>query len=85
MKLVDNWRTWHRRWSVWIGSIGTILTTLLVALPDAARTAWTFLPDDLRAAVPPAYLPLIGVGLFVVSMLAQLVRQCSLNPPEPPS
>lgn len=80
--LVDNWHTWHKRWSVWLGSLGAVATALLVALPDAAKMAWLAMPDDLRIAIPSAYMPLLGVGLFVLSMLAQLIRQQKLQPKE---
>jgi hypothetical protein len=81
MKLVDNWHNWHKRWSVWLGSLGALATAILIALPDAARNAWLFLPDELRIALPSKLMPLAGVGLFVLSMLAQLVKQKKLQPP----
>ena len=81
MKLVDNWRTWHKRWSVWLGTLGTAIVSLLVAWPDAAIKAWAILPAELRAAIPSKYMPLIGVAVFVVSMLAQLVQQKKLQKP----
>jgi len=79
MKLVENWRTWHKRWSVWLGAFGSTVTSLFLLWPDAAQTAWNMLPPDLRSAIPPKYTPLIGVGIFVLSMLAQLIKQQKLQ------
>lgn len=79
MKLVDNWRTWHRRWSVWLGAIGSCVVSFLICWPDAAITAWNLLPPDLRASIPPQYTPMIGVAIFMVSMLAQLFKQKKLQ------
>jgi len=75
MKLVDEWRHWWRWWSVRLGILGASLTSLLIAWPDAAKLAWESLPADLRTAIPPQYTPLIGVGLFMLSMLARVIRQ----------
>ena len=79
MKLVDNWRTWHRRWSIWLGTIGSTLTGWFLIWPDAALSAWNSLPPELRSAIPSNYVPKIGVAIFVLSMLAQLVKQQKLQ------
>lgn len=79
MKPIDNWRKWYRLWSIRLGAIGASLTTLLIASPDAVLYAWNLLPMDLRAAIPPQYVPLIGVFIFVMSMVARLVKQESLK------
>lgn len=82
MNLVHNWKTWPKRWSVQLGIVGATLTGWLIAAPDAAKAAWLMMPDDLRIAIPSKLTPLIGVVLFALSMLAQLIRQRKLNPPD---
>ncbi len=79
MKPIDNWRKWYRLWSIRLGAIGASLTALLIASPDAVLYAWNLLPMDLRAAIPPQYVPLIGVFIFVMSMVARLIKQESLK------
>ncbi len=83
MKLVENWRTWHKRWSVWLGTVGTTITSIMVLAPDAAQTAWNKLPIELHNAIPAKYVTAIGIGIFVLSMLAQLLKQKNLA--EPPT
>lgn len=73
--LIDDWRLFWRFWSVRLGIIGTAITGVLVASPDAALYAWNMLPPDLKAAIPERYVPLIGVGVFVLSMFARVVKQ----------
>lgn len=80
VELIDDWRLFWRFWSVRLGIIGTALTGALVAFPDAALYAWNLLPSDLKAAIPERYVPLIGVAVFVLSLLARLIKQ---QRPEP--
>jgi hypothetical protein len=79
MKLIDDVKNWWRFWSIRLGAVGTAVTTVLIASPDAALFAWGLLPLDLRAAIPAQYVPLIGVGIFLGSMIARLVKQESLK------
>lgn len=66
---------WYRLWSIRLGLAGTAVTSALVAVPDWTVTLWNTLPYEVRQFVPPQYMPLIGVGLFVLSMVARFVRQ----------
>ncbi len=79
MKLVDDAKVWWKLWSIRLGALGTALTGLLIASPDAVLFAWNLLPLDLRAAIPAQYVPLIGVFIFVMSMVARLVKQDKLT------
>jgi hypothetical protein len=79
MKLVENWKQGLRFWSIQLGALGTLLTSYLIAFPDAALYAWSLLPTDIKAHIPPRYMPLVGVAIFVISMLTRLVRQRKLE------
>ncbi len=79
MKLVEDAKVWWKLWSIRLGALGTALTTLLIASPDAMLFAWNLLPMDLRASIPPQYVPLIGVFIFVMSMAARLIKQEKLT------
>lgn len=78
-ELIENWRQCWRFWSVRLAAVGTALTGLLIAFPDAALYAWALMPVEFKAAIPPQYMPLIGVGVFVLSIVARLIRQDSLR------
>uniref|UniRef100_A0AAU6VZY0 Holin n=1 Tax=Pseudomonas phage Pavpe01 TaxID=3138545 RepID=A0AAU6VZY0_9VIRU len=80
LELIDDWRLFWRFTSLQLGAIGAALTGVLIAFPDAALYAWGILPADLKAVIPERYLPLIGVGVFVLSMFARLIKQ---RKPEP--
>ena len=78
-ELIEDWRNWWRFWSVRLAAVGTAITGLLVAFPDAALAAWAILPHELKSSIPPQYMPLIGVVVFALSIAARLVRQDSLR------
>lgn len=79
VELVKEWKQAHKLWSIRLAAIGAALTSLLITFPDAALYAWNLLPSDLKAFIPERYTPLIGVGIFILSMVARLVKQTKLK------
>lgn len=79
MKLIPNWRKAHRMASMQLAAIGSLLTSVLIAVPDVAVYAWNMLPAEFRSWVPPQYMPLVGVVIFALSMLARVVQQKSVS------
>ncbi len=61
-RLIPGWGSAWRLWSVRIATLGAGL-----------MTAWSSLPDGLRAALP--YADRIAAGLFVAVTVARLVAQ----------
>lgn len=79
IKPIDNvGRVWWRLWSVRLASVGTAITSVFVAFPDAALAAWGLLPQELKSAIPPEYMPFIGIAVFAASIIARLIRQDKL-------
>ena len=74
-KTTDEIRVWWRLWSVNLGILGTTITTALVAFPDWAINAWSMMPYEARQYIPQQYMPLIGVGIFVLSMISRFIKQ----------
>lgn len=79
-ELIEDWRKCWRFWSVRLGVMGSAITAVLIAFPDVALSAWAMLPADLKAAIPERYMPLIGVGIFVASLIARAIKQTKLEP-----
>lgn len=79
LELIAGWQKWYRFWSTRLGLIGTAIATFLIANPDIANTLWLNLPSEIKAAIPPDYMPLIGVSIFFVSLLAKFVAQPKLQ------
>lgn len=79
IRLIAYWREWWKLWSLRLGALGTAVSGILIASPDAALYVWNLMPSDLKATIPPDYTPFIGVFIFVMSMFARLVKQEKLN------
>lgn len=85
LQLIEDWRNFWRFWSVRLGIVGSAVTAVLIAFPDVALSAWAMMPADLKAAIPERYMPLIGVVIFVASLIARAIKQTKLEPKEGPN
>ena len=83
-ELIEDWRNFWRFWSVRLGIVGSAITGVLIAFPDVALSAWAMMPADLKSAIPERYMPLIGVIIFVASLIARAIKQMKLEPKEGP-
>jgi hypothetical protein len=78
-KTVDEIKVWWKLWSIRLGALGTIVTTWLVSFPDQAVAVWGSLPDTVRDLIPAQYMPMIGVSIFVLSMVSRFIKQHSAS------
>ena len=85
IELIEDWRNFWRFWSVRLGIVGSAITGVLIAFPDVALSAWAMMPADLKSVIPERYMPLIGVGIFVASLIARAIKQTKLEPKEEPN
>lgn len=79
LKLIDEARHWYKFWSVKLGALGTAITSILVLFPDAAIHAWSILPHEMKSKIPPEYMPMIGVLVFVLAIFAVFVKQRNIK------
>ena len=85
LQLIEDWRNFWRFWSVRLGIVGSAITGVLIAFPDVALSAWAMMPADLKSVIPERYMPLIGVVIFVASLIARAIKQTKLEPKEGPN
>lgn len=78
-QIVSHWRTIFKQWSFWLGAAGTAITSALLASPDLALQVWLMMPPDLKATIPERFTPFIGVGVFVLGLIAKFIRQTKLE------
>lgn len=79
MKLIPQWRTYWRSWSVRLNAIGLALLGWIAIDPVSLLAVWNMMPAAVRDLVPAQFLSLIGAALFALSMLARVVRQPKLE------
>lgn len=77
--LVDNWcRAW-RFWSIRFNALGLAILSFASFEPVAALGVWNMMPAPVKAFLPQNIVLYIGMALFVLSMLARVVKQPKLH------
>lgn len=74
-RIVDDCRDFWRWWSVRFNAAGLAILGLVSFDPVSALAIWNMMPPHVRAFLPPNFLTIVGMALFVLSMLARLVKQ----------
>ena len=77
-RLIDDWRKFHRFWSVRLSLLGSGILAAFFAYPEAMLHVWGLLPADLKTFVPAKYAPLIPVSIIISGVLARIIKQDSL-------
>lgn len=79
LEFVSHAKLLWKTWSIWLGSLGTTLTAIFYTFPDAAISAWSYLPDDIKSSLPPTVVSFIGPFLMFMGLLSQFVKQRKLT------
>ncbi len=64
MKLIDNWRKAYR-----------MLSIQAMAFATAIQGAWMFIPEDMKASIPPTVVQWVTMGLLAFGIVGRLVDQ----------
>jgi hypothetical protein len=64
MKLIDEWKTAYRMFSV-----------QAMAIAGAIQGVWVTLPDDMKAALPATAVHYLTMALLVFGVIGRLVSQ----------
>ncbi|MBE5251131.1 MAG: hypothetical protein QRY16_14105 [Enterobacterales bacterium endosymbiont of Blomia tropicalis] len=78
LQFVSHARLLFRTWSVWLASLGSILSAWVQSFPSSALEAWNTLPEDVKSILPHNYLGLVGAFMVAMGVIAQFVRQKNL-------
>lgn len=71
MKLIDDWRSWWRMWSVRISALATAVWAYLLVNPDMLEQVLSAIPPEWRDVLPPA----APVVVFMLVTFARLAKQ----------
>ncbi len=69
MKLIPNWRSAWRMFSIQAQAIAL-----------AVLGAWQVMPDDMKALLPPSLVYWLAMGLMVLGIVGRLVAQPKATP-----
>ncbi|POU03614.1 hypothetical protein C3369_07285 [Escherichia sp. ESNIH1] len=75
LEFVNHAKLLFKTWSVWLTSIGAMLSTS----PDALLAIWAGLPDELKQMIPSTWMTYIGPGLIALGVASQFIRQDKLR------
>lgn len=78
LEFVAHARLLFKTWSVWLASLGSMLSAWVQSFPASALDAWNTLPEDVKSLLPHNYLGMIGAFMVAMGVIAQFVRQKNL-------
>lgn len=78
LQFVSHARLLFKTWSVWLASLGSMLSAWSQSFPSAAVDAWNVLPEDVKTILPHNYLGFVGAFMVAMGVIAQFVRQKNL-------
>ncbi|KHD99633.1 membrane protein [Pantoea stewartii] len=78
LQFVSHAKLLFKTWSVWLASLGSMLSAWVQSFPSSALNAWQTLPEDVKSILPHNYLGLIGAFMVAMGVIAQFVRQKTL-------
>ena len=82
VRLIKQWRSFWRMWSLRFTALGTVLLGLITTSPDIIIAAWNALPAELKQYIPQQYLMYVTIGLFILGMVSRVIKQEKLHNPE---
>jgi hypothetical protein len=82
LKLIAQWQSFWRMWSIRFTAIGTVLLTYLINSPDVIIQAWNILPAELKSVIPVDYTLYISIALLILGILSRVIKQEKLPNPE---
>jgi len=69
MKLIANWRKAYK-----------MLSIQAMAFATAIQGAWVFIPEDMKASIPPTVVQWVTMGLLAFGIVGRLVDQPKVKP-----
>lgn len=77
--LIDDAVDWWKLWSVRLNAMGLALLAWIQIDPVSVLGVWNMMPSSLKQVVPTNIFQIVAVILFLLGMLARVVRQPKLE------
>jgi hypothetical protein len=79
MMLLPHWRELWRSWSVRLNALGLAVLGWFAIDPVSLLSVWNMMPPAVRDLIPEQLVSGLGAVLFLLAMIARLVRQPKLR------
>lgn len=77
LRMIDDWRRWHRFWSTRLNIIGSTLIAIYMTWPGVVLEVWNFLPSELKELMPPRLMLGLALIFFLAATGARVIKQKS--------
>lgn len=75
---IEQWRQWHKLWSVRLSAFGSILMTALTVWPDRVFQIWLMMPPEVRRLMPEQMITSIAAIIFLLTAVSRVIKQKKL-------
>ena len=79
MQLIPEFKQAWKFATLWLQGAAYTFLTYVALFPDSALYVWNILPADVKSAMDPKYVALIGTALGVLAMVARVIKQKSIQ------
>lgn len=79
MKLIPNWKSMWRAWSVRLNAIGLVFMGWVFFDPSAALMLLNSMPSEVRALLPGNALSFVSFAIYGTAIIARMVKQPKLQ------
>jgi hypothetical protein len=73
--LVKEAHEWWMLWSIRLNALGIAILAWVQFDPVSVLAVWNMMPAPMRQALPPNIFYIVAIILFILGMIARLVRQ----------
>ena len=75
MKLIDNWKSCYKFWSIWTSSIGAFLMLVFSFWPDSVLFLWNMAPTEVKELLPNQVVSVLAVFIFAMTVFSRILKQ----------
>lgn len=78
LELVTDWKTFFKRWSLWLTATGVGFGVWLNSSPQLMIDLWHQIPDEWKASIPQRYVEMMPFVFIIASAVVTNIRQQKL-------
>lgn len=79
MKLIGDWKNFHKFWSIRLSAIGIAVSSFSGDIQNALISVWNSLPTSLIGQLPVGTSKYIGIAILAFGVVARIIDQPKLE------